>query len=310
MSSAPMAATLVDDHVFLLGRPPIGEFLGFIRTMAIDGQNADQGLLTQEWRQANDHLQALERAEAGIADNPPIAPLSPAVQVLAEQMVADPMFRKAFRFVPADVAMVELDRLIVFQKFINLGYVHALKQSLGTSPAAAEVAGLALGVARSLPEVKAMQSAGNVYSFISASNDFRFLEGALVSPAQVVGFVSTGRPFAYILLGVGYGSNYLNAIHIDGRLVLNNGSHRAYALRDIGVTHAPCLIQRITRRDELEMVAIGDVEQNPDRYLKAPRPPLLKDYFDPQLRKVVQVPRKNRLVRVQFAAEQSDVPAT
>jgi len=60
----------------------------------------------------------------------------------------------------------------------------------------------------------------------------------------------------------------------------------------------------------MDLVASGDVQNNPDRYLKAPRPPLLKDYFDPRLRKVVQVPRKNRLVRLQFAVEQSDVPAT
>jgi hypothetical protein len=50
-------------------------------------------------------------------------------------------------------------------------------------------------------------------------------------------------------------------------------------------------------------------DQNPDRYLKAPRPPILKDYFDPALRKVVAVTKKNRSVRVQFGYEQIDVPA-
>jgi hypothetical protein len=112
------------------------------------------------------------------------------------------------------------------------------------------------------------------------------------------------------VLTIGFGSNYLNALEVEGRLVLNNGSHRAYALRDLGLTHAPCIVQQVTRRDELDLVASGDVQVNPDRYLKVPRPPLLKDYFDPQLRKVVPVPRKNRLVRVQYGFEQSDVPAT
>jgi len=53
------------------------------------------------------------------------------------------MFRKAYRFVPSDIAMVELDRLIVFQKFINLGYVQRLKHELGTSPAEEDIARLA-----------------------------------------------------------------------------------------------------------------------------------------------------------------------
>jgi len=84
----------------------------------------------------------------------------------------------------------------------------------------------------------------------------------------------------------------------------------ALSTEDMGLTHAPCIVQRVTRRDELDLVASGDVRANPDRYLKAPRPPLLKDYFDPALRNVVPVPRKNRLVRVQYGYEQSDVPAT
>jgi len=308
--SGQQTRTPVDDHVFLLGRPPIGEFLAFIRNMAVGGQNADQGLLTQEWRHANDHLAVLEKAEAGIADNPTIKPLPPAIQQLANKVLTDPMFQKAYGSVPTEIAIVELDRLIVFQKFINLEFVHTIQNTLPSPVREEDIARLALGLDSSLPQVQVMQTGPNIYSFVSASNDFRFLEGALINPSQVTGFVSTGRPFAYIVLGVGYGSNYLNALHVEDRLILNNGSHRAYALRDLGITHAPCLVQRVTRREELELVATGDVQQNPDRYLKTSRPPLLKDYFDAKLRKVVQVPRKNRLVRVQFGYEQVDVPAT
>ena len=104
------------------------------------------------------------------------------------------------------------------------------------------------------------------------------------------------------------GTNLLNVVSAEGRLVLNNGSHRAYFLRELGITHAPCVIQRVTRRDELEFIG-SELQQNPDRYLKAPRPPILKDYFDPALRKVVAVTKKNRSVRVQFGYEQMDVPA-
>ena len=114
---------------------------------------------------------------------------------------------------------------------------------------------------------------------------------------------------ALVGLFVGYGSNFLNAIHAENRLILGNGSHRAFALRDLGITHVPCVIQRVSRRDELELVGSGDVQQNPDRYLKAARPPLLKDYFDPALRKIIPVVRKHRIVRVSFGYEQGDIPA-
>lgn len=111
-------------------------------------------------------------------------------------------------------------------------------------------------------------------------------------------------------LVVGYGSNYLSAIHVDGRLILNNGSHRAFALRERGITHVPCAVQQITRREELDVVGPEDLKQYPDRYLSGPRPPVLKDYFDPQLRKIVSVPRHQRQVKIAFVVEPLDAPAT
>jgi hypothetical protein len=232
------------------------------------------------------------------------------MQSFAGRVLGEPMFQQAYRLVPTRFALVELDRLVVFQKFVNLGYIAALKTSLPTPPSDEDLARFAFGLDRMSPQVQFMPNAPNVYSAISPSNDFRFLESKVVAPGEISSLNSSGRPFACIILTIGFGSNYLNALEVEGRLILNNGSHRAYALRDMGLTHPPCIIQEITRREELDLVAGGDVQQNPDRYVKDPRPPLLKDYFDPQLRKVVPVPRKNRLVRVQFGYEQSDVPAT
>lgn len=48
-----------DDHVFLIGRPPLGEFLGFVEVVAGIGSE-DRGALANEWRQANDRVKALE----------------------------------------------------------------------------------------------------------------------------------------------------------------------------------------------------------------------------------------------------------
>ena len=298
-----------DEHVFLVGRPPIGEYLGFVQSLAVNGHAVDLCDLIEEWRQANDHVRALETTEAGIADAPPIRELPRDLAALATELTRDPMFRRVFRFVPSRIALVDLDRLMVFQKNINLRYVEELKVRLGNAPSLASAFRLALSLDRVEPPVRQMQGPQTLFSFLCPSNDLRFLEPVLLEPAQVSGFTSTGRPSKVIGLVVGFGSNYLNALHVDGRLILNNGSHRAYALRELGVKEVPCIVQTVTRRDELELVASGDFLQAPDRYLKAPRPPLLKDYFDPKLRKIVLVQRKNRLVRVQIAVEQSDVPA-
>jgi hypothetical protein len=110
-------------------------------------------------------------------------------------------------------------------------------------------------------------------------------------------------------LAVGFGTNFLNAVYIENRLILNNGSHRAYALRDMGVTHVPCIVQHASSRAELELVGSRFVRRDPDYYLKHPRPPMVKDYFDPQLRKIVPVHRRLRQVTVKFEVDEAFVPA-
>jgi hypothetical protein len=142
------------------------------------------------------------------------------------------------------------------------------------------------------------------------SEDLRFLDVKLLKPSQISGYVAPGNPIAMVAVTVGYGPNFITALQIGSRLVLHNGSHRAYALRDLGVTHVPCLVQDVSREDELELAGVPDLKTFADRYLKSLRPPLLKDYFDPQLRKIVPVVRKHRLVQVQLNWQEGKVPAT
>ncbi len=303
------AGSLLDDHVFLIGRPPLGEFLGFVRLVAVEGQKVSQRQLAEEWRRANDHVREFETREAGWADNPEIQALPAEASELNQRLLADPMLKQSFQVVPTSVGMVELDRLVVFQKQINLSFVKSLQEALGREPDFERVFRFCLPFDHPHPPAQIMQMAGNAFTFISHSNDLRFLDASLFDPVQILGYAPQGPAVAVVGLVVGYGSNFLNAALIEGRLVLGNGSHRAYALREIGITRVPCLIQHVTRRDELEVLGFGDLHKNADNYLKSPRPPVLKDYFDPELRKLVQVPRKLRQVRITFGVEQVDIPA-
>lgn len=63
----------------------------------------------------------------------------------------------------------------------------------------------------------------------------------------------------------------------------------------------PCIIQHVTRLDELALIANEQVANQPDIYLAHPRPSVLKDYFDPKLRKTVPVLRKFRQVKSALA---------
>jgi hypothetical protein len=57
------------------------------------------------------------------------------------------------------------------------------------------------------------------------------------------------------------------------------------------------------------MVACTDIREAPDYFLKQPRPSMLKDYFNPKLRKVMQVRRRLHQVTVEFKVDEFSVPA-
>jgi hypothetical protein len=304
-----MQPPVADEHVFLIGRPPLGEFLSFVAANTVDGEAADPRLLADEWRKANDHIRELEKREVGWADNPTIAPLPKRLEPLMTQVLADPMFQRGFNIVPVDIGTVELDRLVVFQKQINLDFVRQLRATLGDSPSDEQVFRFCLPFDHPNPPAQVGRIAPNAYQFSSKSTDLRFLEPALLRSQQITGYAPQGPIVGVVALMVGYGSNYLNAVHVENRLVLNNGSHRAFALREAGIKQVPCIVQHVSRREELELV-LPNLHQRPELYLTPPRPPVLKDYFDEKLRKLVRVPRRLRHVRITFGVEQLDLPAT
>jgi hypothetical protein len=309
--TSPVAAEAtgpqVDQHVFLIGRPPMSEYISFVVIQSLGGDQVDHRTLSNEWRVANDHVRQLEQDEAGIADGIVVGQLPVVWNDLVLAVEADPMFQRGYTAVPVSIGLVELDRLVVFQKHIDLSHVARIRAGLSDPPSEGEIYRLALPVTHPTPPIQLRRVAQNAWVFVSPSDDFRFLEAALLTPEKIVNHGTSGPLSAAVALMVGYGSNYLNAIYANGRLVLNNGSHRAFALREAGVTHAPMVIQHVTREEELEMVS-APLQANVERYLTAARPPLLKDYFDPVLRKLLLVPRKQRQVKISFGVENVDVP--
>jgi hypothetical protein len=301
---------LVDDFVFLNGRPPIQEFIGFIRIMAANGHDIESNPLVHEWRSANDRVRELELAESGLADNPVVGPIDPAAAPLLQATLANPSAQKTFGAVPVEWGTVELDRLVVYQKFINLRYVGELKSAVPATMGPIELARFSAGIGMPQSEVKVSQANMNVFAFTSASEDLRVLDVHLLEPSQISNYIVPGSCVKVLAAVVGFSPNFITALKIGNRLILHNGSHRAFALRDLGVTHVPCLVQHISREDELEMMGVPDLKTFADRYLKSSRPSLLKDYFDPRLRKIVPVVRKHRLVQVQVAWQEGKVPAT
>jgi hypothetical protein len=315
LSTTSSSGSATADHVFLAGRPPLPEFLGFISSQSVDHSQGDVRSLTDAWCRANDRVQSLEQSEHGIADGVSFGQLPSGVADLAAEVLGSDLVRRQYGVVPFEVAMIDLDRTVVFQKHVNLDHVRTIRERLGANPNEQEIFRLCLPLDDSRDDpyvhgVLAQQQPGaSQFILTSASTDLRTHAPQLVDASEVPSVEASGVAAKFVLIPIGYSANFVSALAVNGRAILNNGSHRAYALREAGFTHAPALVQHVNRPDLLTIVANAEVVQRYDDFFVAPRPPLLKDYFEQQLRVKVRVERKARQITVVVQSSQIDVPA-
>lgn len=301
-NSSPLSET-----VWLLGQPSLDNYLSFVRNQVVDGRGMKRKDLVDEWREANDYYYDLEVSEAGLADKIGVRALDRRLQPLVDEIIADDRYQDAFDTVPTRIAMVELDKLIVSQLHIDISHTGRLETRLGRGAKTADLLRFCQPLDRAEPPLNVRRTGKNRYTFWSTSSDFRFHEAKLLGQDQMSNNGAISASSGVLGLKVGYSSNFLSVIESDKRMVLHNGHHRAYALRAMGYTHAPCIIQTVTRTDELNLVASREVTEAPAHYFKAARPPLLKDFFDSRIRKVFQLPRILRMVEVSFDVREFEV---
>jgi hypothetical protein len=290
------------EELWLLGQPPLQKYLDFAEDLGIKGITENRATLVDEWRAANDYYDELEKLEAGIADMIECHPLDPILAPLVAELVAEPHYRRTFDSLPTKIVMVELDRMVLCQNHVTRSFVDDLKLRLGPKPDLQTLFRFCLPLEKPSAPMQIREAGSKRYIFRSDSTDFRFHEAVLLRPEQLQDYEPSGSIAGIVGLVVGFSSNFLNAICDDdsGRLVLNNGYHRACALRELGITHAPCIVQTVTRRDELDIVAKQIVAADPGYFFNAPRPPLLKDFFDPKIRKVLQIKKVIRAIEVNY----------
>ena len=296
-----------DKEAWLLGQPSLRKYLDFVESTVIDGKSLRRDTLADEWRVANDYYYELEKTEAGLADKTEILALDIALEPLADIVRADPRFRRTFDLLPTRIAMVGLDHLIVSQASITLNHSDRLVAQMGPQPKTEDIFRFCLPLEREEAEVNVRNIDSKRYMFWSESSDLRFLEPVLLTAGQIPGYQSFGPLGGALGLMVGFGSNFLNVVESDSRLLIHNGHHRAHAMRAMGFSHAPCIIQTVTRRDELDLVVSHDVAKHPEFYFSAARPPLLKDFFDPNICKVLDIHKVQRVIEVSFDVRDFEV---
>ena len=303
-----MPAPAGEDHRYLLARSSLDSYLEFVGDYSLDPGVVNRKEHADAWKAADLQMRKLRQSEPDRADGELTKPLPKALASQAKKVHDDPAFRKAFEDATWEIRMIDLDKVVVSQKLVSEKHIERLRERLKSTTTPASLFRFCLPYDRPATPHRTSRIGENEFAFVSESNDLRFLDAVLLRPDQITGYQSTGPIAGALALIVGFGSNYLSVIEANGRLILNNGHHRACALSLEGRRWVPCVVQTITHPGEFDVHMPRAVRNNADFYLYEPRPPLVADYFDPVLSRRFLLGLTTKQVRLRYSVDEKDMP--
>jgi hypothetical protein len=301
---SPAPADLgADEESCLLPATRLRDFLAFVGERAAGGAVLDKADLAESWRRAAARFAAIQVAEAGAADRPEVLPLPRGAQAHVDRLLQLPSFRRTFSTVPVAFGLVELDKLVAYQQYLTGSSLDQVAAALPASLTAAALAKLCLPLAPPRTGFSLARREGDQFVFLADNHDGRFLGAHAVEPSSIAALPVQGHARSVIALAFGFTSNALNVVRFGSRMVLNNGYHRAVALRALGVTHAPCIIQVCGNWDEVGLAGSRTLYEHGDVFFNQARPPLLRDFANPRLVRTFTTRRLRKEIRLSFKVE-------
>jgi hypothetical protein len=255
-----------------------GELNNYLEIVSADSEDRKQEIKSS-WSAAAATFQELVANEAGLPESIANKSLPPEMDDYVQKVIADPAFAKTFANYPVSFEDVEIDKLVAGQRTVHLDWV----QQLVENGKPKNIIGFCLDPGQDSTPVTIARSGNTAFTASSHNPGMRFL-GVFEQPYKADGVLAHhpgGQPVHSIVLLLGYGISTINVYRINQRLILGNGFHRLYALRSLGLTHAPAVVQHITH-PQLEMPpVIGELPR--EHLVSTARPALMKDFFDERL---------------------------
>ena len=286
-----------------------GELFHHIRTQALKEEVDRYPEILSKWQVQQPIVQALQQFEAGLADQSLLENLPSELLPRLEEIAGDALIQKSFVSVPFSFALVEIDKLVAPQRSVNLEYVTRLEKEFAEKVSLANLVEICLSPRREMPPIQHLETVGNSHIFSSKNLDVRFL-GAFfktLSPEDIQYAEFGGIPAAAIIAFVGYGAAPVNVIRVQNRLVLNNGFHRVFALRSLGVEKLPVLVQHVTNWQLEFPPAMSGLPR--EYLLGSKRPVLMKDFLSETFSITLRAKEKVKAVMLQQSVSQVDVPS-
>jgi len=291
--------------LYMYGAVTLGELNKFLDAETIDTEERKQEIRAR-WREAAARFQGLTEPEAGIPDTVATHPLPPEAAEYISELQKNPALVNTFSNFPLTFELVEIDKVVAAQRMVHLDFVEHLKATYVHSTP--HLLRRCLDPEQDPTPLSVGRTAPNFVTVSSSNRKLRFL-GVHERPYRadaMEGLRPSGQPVHAVILLVGYGIETVNMYRVGKRLVLNNGFHRLNALRALGIRYAPAAIQHVTHPD-IELPAT--IQDLPREYLiKAPRPAVMKDFYDRQL--ICEIRQRGflKVVQIGWGVNESKVP--
>ena len=309
MTQPDITATKKTERIaYLPGIPTLSDFAKFVQRRTVAGRQVQEADIISQWGQIDDRYSVLAQDEKDLPDQIDITRLPDRLQPLIDKVMEDRYFVRCFDAIPVSFAMVELDKLIAVQEYVNLEHVARVSKRIPRKHTAEQLLNVCLPYEKSNGPVSLIQDDSKSFIFQSESTDFRAFPAELLEQQTVELLAANGPLSGVVALPVGFGPNYLSGIRYGRRVILNNGYHRAYTLRSLGITHAPMAIQVYSRAEEIAFIAGEKKTHYIEAAVEQARPPMFKDFFDPSLVVELLCPRVRRQIKVSVEVVVSDVP--
>lgn len=294
-------------ELYLFAFAPQAEVLHHLRTIAVPEEHGRLPDILEQWRQLRGRIRELEEREAGLPDKIRSVEIPLEYHAPLQAVEASPFFQKTFQDFPHTFEVVEIDKMIAPQRSVNGTYAEQLRASFPAPPTFDDLLEICLAPERPVEPIRHVQAGPNTHVFSSPVADMRFLDSAVrdVTAEDLQIAESGGIPTTAVLSFVGYGCSSINVFRVGSRIILNNGFHRVYALRSLGVTDIPVVVQHL---QHVPLELPSSFSGLPVQYvLHAPRPVLMKDFLEPGFTVSLGVRERLRVVKVTVNHSKYDV---
>jgi hypothetical protein len=297
-------------QLYLYAHALRGEVIQHVRTQTGPTDRDRLPGIIAAWDRLRPKMSALQESEAGLPDTITIEPLPSEAEAFAMATLADPLVARAFGSWRYGIAMAEVDKIVFPQRTVNEEYARQLARSIPPSPDLEALLQICIAArATDMAPIQHLEVAPNTHVFTSPNTDLRFLGAFLkeaVSADDIPLVEGGGLPAAAVAGFVGYGTPVINAFKVGNRLILNNGHHRIYTLRKLGVATIPILILEVSNPLADLPPLIAGVQRE---LCLAARPPMVKDLLEEDFSITLSVKRRLKQLTIMMNANQYEVPA-